>query len=84
MMCKSTRNYLLDSAMGILGILLTISLSLLWVVFPRGYHATRALWVDIHKWGGLALSVLAVAHLALHWKWLVRMTRWQLERIRGR
>jgi hypothetical protein len=79
---KTTRNYLLDTVMGLLGILLTISSFLLWVVFPRGYYATRALWVDIHKWGGLALSVLAVTHLALHWKWLVKMTRRQLERIR--
>jgi hypothetical protein len=83
-MHKTTRNYLLDSAMGILGILLAISSFLLWVVFPRGYSAARALWVDIHKWGGLALSVLAVVHLALHWKWLMRMTRRQFERIRKR
>ena len=62
-MKKTTRNYLLDTVMGILGILLAISSFLLWVVFPRGYHATRALWIDIHKWGGLALSVLAVIHL---------------------
>jgi hypothetical protein len=83
-MKKTTRNYLLDIAMGLLGILLAISSFLLWVVFPRGYHATRALWVDIHKWGGLALSILAVVHLVLHWKWLVQMTRRQLERIRKR
>ena len=83
-MKKTTRNYLLDIAMGLLGILLAISSFLLWVVFPRGYHATRALWVDIHKWGGLALSILAGVHLVLHWKWLVQMTRLQMERIRKR
>ena len=83
-MKKTTRNYLLDAVMGLLGILLAISSFLLWVVFPRGYYATRALWVDIHKWGGLALSVLAVIHLTLHWKWLVQMTHRQLERIQKR
>ena len=41
-MKKTTRNYLLDIAMGLLGILLAISSFLLWVVLPRGYHATRA------------------------------------------
>ena len=83
-MRKTTRNYWLDITMALLGLLLAISSFLLWVVFPRGYHATRVVWVEIHKWGGLALSVLVVVHLALHWKWVVRMTRRQLERLRGR
>jgi hypothetical protein len=80
-MRKATRNYLLDITMGILGLLLALSAFLLWVVFPRGYHATRAVWVVIHKWGGLALSVLAIVHLMLHWKWLVRQTWDHIRRI---
>lgn len=54
---------------------LALSSFLLWVVFPRGYYAARTLWVTVHKWGGLALSVAAVVHLILHWKWLARQTR---------
>ena len=75
MMKKTARNYWLDITMGILGLLLAISSFMLWVVFPRGYYAARTLWVTVHKWGGLTLSVAAVVHLILHWKWLVRQTR---------
>ena len=74
-MRKTTRNYWLDIAMGILGLLLALSSFMLWVVFPRGYYAARTLWVIVHKWGGLVLSVAAVVHLILPWKWLVRQTR---------
>jgi hypothetical protein len=30
---------------------------------------------EIHKWAGLLLAGSALAHLVLHWKWLVRTTR---------
>ena len=74
-MSKSLRNYLLFIALAVLSLSLALSSLLLWVVFPRGYHPARRLWVDIHKWGGLALSLLVVAHVSLHWSWLKRTTR---------
>jgi hypothetical protein len=74
-MRKATWYYWLDVAMGLLALLLAISSLLLWVVFPRGYYPSRALWVAIHKWGGLALGIVALVHVLLHWRWLVRMTR---------
>ena len=74
-MGKAARNYLLDVLLALLGLLLAVSSFLLWVVFPRGYLPARRLWVDIHKWGGLALGVVALLHVMLHWRWLVRMSR---------
>ena len=74
-MRKAAYHYWLDMVLLLLSLLLAASSFLLWVVFPRGYYPARALWVEIHKWGGLALGVAASLHLALHWKWLVRMTR---------
>jgi hypothetical protein len=74
-MKKAAWYYWLDIVMGILALLLAISSLLLWIVFPKGFYAARVLWVDIHKWGGLALGVAALVHVALHWKWLIRMTR---------
>jgi hypothetical protein len=74
-MRKGTWYYWLDVAMFCLAVLLVLSSFLLWIVFPRGYHAARALWVDIHKWGGLGLTVLAALHVLLHGKWLLRKTR---------
>ena len=82
-MRPTTRNYWLDILMGLLGLLLVISSFLLWVVFPRGYYPARQLWVDIHKWSGLALTIAALIHVALHWKWLWRMTRRYLRRVSG-
>jgi membrane protein implicated in regulation of membrane protease activity len=74
-MGKSVRNYWVDVLMGLLALALGTSAFLLWVVLPQGYFGARLLWLSIHKWTGLALSVTVVLHLVLHWKWLVRMTR---------
>ena len=74
-MSKSLRNYLLFLVLAVLSLILSLSSLLLWVVLPRGFHAARRLWVDIHKWGGLALSLSVMLHVALHWSWLARMTR---------
>jgi hypothetical protein len=72
---KATWHYLLDVALGLLSLLLTVSSVFLWLVFPRGYHGARLFWVDIHKWGGLALGIGVLIHVLLHWKWILRMTR---------
>lgn len=79
-MGKPTANYLLDVAMGLLALVAGMSALLLWVVLPQGYFPSRLLWLDIHKWSGLALSLAVVLHVLLHWKWLVRMTRRTLGR----
>ena len=72
---KSTLLYLLVVIMGLLSLLLTVSSVMLWLVFPRGFYAARQIWVDLHKWGGLALGVGVLLHVLLHWKWVVRKTR---------
>jgi Domain of unknown function (DUF4405) len=36
---------------------------------------TRQTWDDLHTWGGVAMIVAAVIHLALHWSWVVSMAR---------
>jgi hypothetical protein len=74
-MSKSLRSYVLFIILAVLSLSMGLSSLLLWVVFPRGYHPARQLWVDIHKWGGLALSLVALLHVSLHWSWLKRMTR---------
>ena len=74
-MRKATWHYWLDLIMGLLSMLLVVSSTLLWVVFPRGYYAARMVWILIHKWSGFAMAVAALVHVILHWRWLVRMTR---------
>lgn len=80
-MGKSTGNYLLDVAMGLLALVVGVSALLLWVVLPQGYFPSRLLWLDIHKWSGLVLSLAVLLHVVLHWQWLVRMTRRMLGRV---
>jgi len=36
---------------------------------------SRSTWKTLHDWGGIAMVVGVLAHLALHWKWMVCMTR---------
>ena len=74
-MKKVTWHYILDVILGLLSLLLTVSTVFLWLVFPRGFYGARRFWVDVHKWGGLALGIGVLIHVLLHWKWLLRMTR---------
>jgi len=78
---RGMRHYWIDVVMGLLALIVGVSAALLWVVFPQGYFAARLLWVEIHKWTGLALSLVALVHVLLHWSWLARMTRRVLARV---
>ena len=84
MNAKARRHYWIDVVMGLLALVLALSAFLLWVVLPQGFFAARLLWLEIHKWVGLALGISAVVHLALHWRWLIRMTRTQWRHLLGR
>jgi cytochrome b subunit of formate dehydrogenase len=77
------RNYWVDLVMGLLALTVGVSALLLWVVLPQGYFASRLLWLGVHKWAGLGLSVTVLLHLLLHGRWLVRMTRRVVERFSG-
>ena len=83
MTAKTQRNYWLAVAQALVAATLGVSSLLLWVVFPRGYFPARQMWVSIHKWSGLALGILVLAHFALHYRWMLRMTRRQLSFLRS-
>ena len=36
---------------------------------------SRDTWLDLHNWVAVALVVVVVLHLVLHWRWIVYMTR---------
>jgi len=78
---EATTRYWLAVTLAILGVVLAVSAFLLWIVFPRGYFPSRAIWVEIHKWAGLAITVGVFFHIALHWKWLLQMTRRQIDKL---
>jgi hypothetical protein len=84
---KATRNYLLALVMGLLALFQGISGFVLWVVLPRGdgyrggqidggtFLWSRDRWIDLHDWTAVALVVIVVIHVILHWGWIVRMTK---------
>ncbi len=67
--------FIIAVVMLVLGIVLVVSSFLLWVVFPLGFYPSRLLWIEIHKWSGLALTIVVLVHVLLHWKWLWAMTK---------
>jgi hypothetical protein len=45
---------------------------------------SRSGWDDIHAWGGVAMIITAVIHLALHWRWVTSMVRRTRNQLMGR
>jgi hypothetical protein len=43
-------------------------------------HATG---ITIHEWGALALAIVAVVHILLHWSWIVAFGKRFFQNIRG-
>jgi hypothetical protein len=81
---KATVHYWLSVIMAVSALLLGTSAFLLWFVFPRGYLLSRSIWVEVHKWVGVALAIAVVLHIVLHWKWLVKMTRYYVSSQHGK
>ena len=40
-----------------------------------GFLFSRTTWDLIHTWSGAALIIAAVIHLAIHWRWVMNVTR---------
>ena len=79
-MQRSSLNYIID-----LGLLISFAAVLLTgiVKFPilirvlarSGVYLPSGEITLIHEWGGVALALFTLLHLALHWKWMVSTTR---------
>ncbi|MBA7683259.1 hypothetical protein ES703_91620 [subsurface metagenome] len=39
------------------------------------WELSKHTWIDIHDWVAVALVVLVIIHLILHWKWIARMAK---------
>lgn len=89
-MRKWLQNYIVFALMFLLGLFQALSGFVLWIVFPhgQGYQGGKNLeytdnifiwqkdtWIDLHDWTAVALVVLVIIHLFLHWKWIIYMTR---------
>jgi quinol-cytochrome oxidoreductase complex cytochrome b subunit len=77
-------NYSIDVLMALSFIITSISGLILFFFLPEGLGRgnstdflgiVRRDWKLIHDWSGIALAVLVLIHLVLHWKWIVCMTK---------
>ena len=88
-MRKWVQNYVLFILLFLGALFQAVNGFLLWLVIPsEGYQGGRNqaygtepfiwakdTWIDLHDWTAVALVVLIVIHLILHWRWLTVTTR---------
>jgi hypothetical protein len=82
-------NFLLNAVLFVAFFLANLSGLIIWLVLPSGgfqggrnpfFNATllsltRHQWQDLHLWAGLAMIVILINHLVLHWDWLLCVAR---------
>jgi hypothetical protein len=80
-------NWLIDAGLFISALIATIT-GIYFLFLPTGgyrggrnpyYGMTilfdRHTWDDLHTWFGVAMIAIVVIHLAIHWRWVVSMTK---------
>lgn len=84
---KTRNNWILDASLALSAIVVFLT-SIYFLFLPldgyRGgrnpYYGINVLfdrhtWSDLHNWVGLAMIVIALVHLAIHYNWVFSMTR---------
>ena len=71
----------IDAAIA-LSFLITAMSGVYFLFVPGGRSAidplllfARSTWDVLHTWGGVVLIISAVTHFAIHWRWIVKVTR---------
>jgi hypothetical protein len=87
---KAWGNYWVDVVIALSFVVAGVSGVILWPLL--GLVATRdyvlglhiLTWSTVHTWGGIIMTLGVLAHLVLHWRWMVNMTRraWRTARAR--
>jgi len=56
--------------------LITAATGIYLLFAPSGHGSSQAVtWDLVHTWAGVVMTVAAVAHLAIHWRWVENVTR---------
>jgi hypothetical protein len=77
---RLTYNIILDATTALSFIVCGIS-SLYFLAFPesgpvgRMFIFNKITWDLIHTWSGVLFTMAAILHFALHWKWIVNITK---------
>ena len=77
---RLTYNILLDLTIAISFLLCAIS-GVMFIVFPAGgpegslWLLEKTVWDLLHTWSGVLMTIAAILHFVLHWKWVTNITR---------
>ena len=72
-------NIILDAIIALSFLVCTLS-SFYFLAYPDGGPAspviffTKTTWDLIHSWSGVVMTITAVLHFTLHWKWITNIT----------
>lgn len=85
---KARINLALDIMIGVAFVVEVLSGFVLWIVLPyggyrggRGYVSSpifvlsRSEWLRLHDWFAVVIIIGVVAHIALHWQWVLCVVR---------
>jgi hypothetical protein len=84
---QTKNNWLMDAGLFISAVLASISGIYFLFFVSGGYQGgrnptygiriimDRSGWDDLHTWGGIAMIIVAFAHIIYHWKWVKSMTK---------
>ena len=78
-MRRNTVNYVIDLGLTVsFGVILVTGIlryrELLQFFARRGIYFDTGPITEVHRWAGLILTALVLAHIVLHWRWIVRTT----------
>ena len=93
---QTLKNWLIDAALFSSAIVAALS-GIYFLLLPQGGYMggrnpyyniqilfSRHTWDDLHTWGGVAMVVIAVVHLVIHWSWVVSMAKRSFKEITGK
>ena len=72
-------NIVLDAVIGISFLICAVS-GVFFMFYPNGgpdaqtILVSRFTWDMLHTWSGVVMTIAAILHFALHWKWVVNIT----------
>jgi len=84
---QTRNNWLLDTGLLISAVGVAVSSVYFLYLLSGGYQGgrnpayniqllfDRATWDDLHTWTGVAMIVIALVHLVIHWNWVTAMAR---------
>jgi len=76
---RLTNNIILDAVIAI-GFLICAISSIVFLIYPDGGQSTQTIFISrnswdlLHTWSGVVMTIAAILHFSLHWKWVVNIT----------